>query len=579
MRLEFINSVTEIWRIVPDYARRQIWLLMLLILIATFFEALGLGMIIPLLGALIPSGGSGSNAGADLLTSILGFFSGYSLQIIVTGILFLYLLKNAYLAGLIFYQSNFIFKLEARLSKELLGNYLGRPYSFFVNHNSAQMIRNVIWEVSNFCHNALAPLCSLVAEVCIALGILTLLVLVNPYGALIMAFSLGFVGTLFHWSIRRHIAYWGAERQHHEGMRIQKLQESFGAIKEIKIGDLRSQFCADYARHADGSCASGRQQYTIQNLPRLLLEVLAVSALVLAVLLVQDSARANVIPVLGVYAAAAFRLMPSVNRILNALQSIRFARASIDILSKELAVISIQQENSLLSTIPFEKSIEFHNVTYQYLGQNTPVLLNVNFEIFKGEFVCISGPSGAGKSTLVDVLCGLLAPVSGEVKVDGKAIKGSEQLWREHIAFVPQSIFLTDGTIQENITLGLSNEKINKLRLSEVIKICSLEELVTANSCRLNSRVGERGSRISGGQRQRIGLARELYRSRDVLVLDEATSALDADTEAEIIENIRLVKGDMTIIWITHGEAPLRFADKIIRVQAGTVDIEFMTNE
>lgn len=574
MKLQFVNSVIEIWRIVPDHGKRQIWFLMFLITMATFFEALGLGMVIPLLGAMIPSESSGSYGTAGLLTNILGLFSGYSLQAIVLGVLFLYLLKNAYLAGLVFYQSNLIFKLEARLSKDLLSNYLARPYTFFVDHNSAQMIRNVVWEVSNFCHNALSPLCSLIAEAFIGIGILALLVAVNPYGALIMTFALGFVGALFHWNIRRHVAYWGSERQYHEGMRIQKLQESFGAIKEIKIGDLQSQFCADYARHADGSCTSGRQQYTIQNLPRLLLEVLAVSALVLAILLVQDSERANIVPILGIYAAAAFRLMPSVNRILNALQSIRFAKPSIDVLSRELTKISVQQKGFHHSRIPFEKSIKFKDVTYKYLGQDTPVLMNVNFEIFKGEFVCVSGPSGSGKSTLVDVLCGLLEPVSGEVQVDGLAIKGGEQLWYKHIAFVPQSIFLIDGTIKDNITLGISNEKINKERLSEVIKICSLEELVCINSGGLDAMVGERGARISGGQRQRIGLARELYRSRSLLILDEATSALDNDTEAEILENIRLEKGDTTIIWITHGVAPLRFADKIIDVRDGVVRVE-----
>lgn len=574
IKLEIIESSLAIWRILPRYAKRQFLILIGFIAIATLLEALGLGMIIPFLGALIPSGLSGSSSGSDLISRMLEWFAGYSLQVIVLGLLFLFVLKNSYLAFLAYFQAKFVFKLEADLSKQLLANYLGRPYSFFVERNSAQLIRNLVGEISNFCHNALTPLCGLIAELLVALGILTLLIAVNPYGALIMAAALGMLGGLFHWRMRRHVGRWGQERQFHEGKRLQKLQESFGALKEIKIGGLQSQFCSDYARHAEGCASTGRRLYTVQSLPRLLLEVLAVLALVLAVLLVQDTQRAAIVPILGLYAAAAFRLMPSANRILNALQAIRFATPSIDLLSREFAAVPEPIQFSKNSSLSFESLIALRNVSFRYSAQNPPVFESVNLEIEKGEVVCLVGSSGAGKSTLVDVLCGLLSPSSGQVLVDGQKIEGREYLWHKHIAYVPQSIFLVDGTIKENIALGVAKTEIDEHRLKEVVNICGLEEMVRAHPDGLEAMVGERGARVSGGQRQRIGLAREIYRSRDVLVLDEATNALDASTEAEVVANISRAKSKMTIIWITHGTTPLRFADKLITVQAGGVKVE-----
>ncbi len=574
IKLEIIESALTIWRILPQHAKRQFWILIGLIAIATLLEALGLGMIIPFLGALVPSGLSGPSLNSDFISRMLEWFAGYSLQVIVLGLLFLFVIKNSYLALLAYFQAKFIFKLEAELSKRLLASYLGRPYSFFVERNSAQLIRNIVGEISNFCHNALTPLCGLIAELLVALCILVLLIAVNPYGAFIMAGALGMLGGLFHWRMRRHVGRWGQERQFHEGKRLQKLQESFGALKEIKIGGLQSQFCSDYARHAEGSASTGRRLYTVQTLPRLLLEVLAVLALVLAVLLLQDTQRAAIVPILGFYAAAAFRLMPSANRILNALQAIRFAAPSIDLLSREFSAAPEPIQISENSNLSFKSHISLKNVSFRYAEQNSPIFESVNLEIAKGEVVCLVGSSGAGKSTLVDVLCGLLSPSSGEVLVDGQNIRGKEHLWHRHIAYVPQTIFLVDGSIKENIALGMAKAEIDEQRIKEVAKICGLEEMVNSHPDGLNAMVGERGARVSGGQRQRIGLAREIYRSRDVLVLDEATNALDAITEAEVVANISREKSTMTIIWITHGTTPLRFADKFIAVQAGVVKLE-----
>lgn len=547
---------------------------MCLMSVATLLETLGLGMIIPFLSSLVPSEMPTAASGGAIASEIIRWFSRYPPETIVVGLLLVFVIKNVYLGALAHFQSKFIFGLEADLSKGLLERSLEKPYIFFIGNNSAQIIRNIIGEVSHFCHNAVAPTCGLVAEILVAIGIIALLILVNPSGAVMMAAALGVIGSLFHRQVRNRVAHWGEARQHHEGMRLQKLQESFGALREIKIAGLQTQFCAAYAKHTDGSCASGRRQQTIQNLPRLLLEILAVLALVMVVLSSKGPQRVGMIPVLGLYAAAAFRLMPSANRILNSLQAIRFAKPSIDLLMKEFVDANVKKNSIADVEFPFEKNLSLKDVEFRYSEQGSPVFKSVNLEIKKGDVICVMGPSGAGKSTLVDVLCGLLPPSSGNVLVDGQAIEGKEHLWQKHIAYVPQVIFLIDGTIKENIALGVSPAEIDEHRLLTVIKTCGLEELVSSHPDGLNASVGERGAKISGGQRQRIGLAREIYRGRDVLILDEATNALDARTEAEVVASIGQSRNQMTIIWITHGTTPLRYADKVVTVQDGCVSIQ-----
>lgn len=577
MKIEIIETSLSIWRVLPVFAKRWAGILVALIAVATVLEALGLGMIIPFVGSLIPSVGMGQAVSPGLVQEILLLLSGYSLQTIVTCLLFLFVFKNVFLAGLAHFQTKFIFRLEADLSKALLVNYLDRPYSFFVNHNSAQLIRNIVGEVSNFCHNAVAPLLGLLSELLIAAGILALLVFVNPSGAFFMTSVLGLIGWLFHRQLRQKVAHWGEERQYHEGMRLQKLQESFGAIKEIKIAGLQSQFCAEYARHTDGSCTSGRRQQTMQALPRLFLEVLAVFGLVLAVLMIPEAQRASIVPLLALYAAAAFRLMPSANRILNALQALRFAKSSIELIGKEFTAIASRGTLSSNESLTYQKGVSLKDVSFSYSDDATPVFEAVSLEITKGEVVCVVGSSGSGKSTLIDVLCGLLKPTRGQLLVDERCMDGLEHLWHRRIAYVPQAIFLVDGTIKENITLGVPPAEVDERRLQEVVKLCGLEKFVDSLPQGLRTAVGERGAKLSGGQRQRIGLAREIYRARDVLVLDEATNALDAITEADVVANISKSKS-MTVIWITHGTTPLKFADKLITVEAGSVMVKALAS-
>ncbi|WAW09102.1 ABC transporter ATP-binding protein/permease [Oxalobacter vibrioformis] len=578
MKHKAVDTVSLVWGLLPVKSRRQAKLLVVMMAVATILETIGLGMIIPFLGSLVASNSS-EIASGGMLGNLNVFFAQFSLGEITLGLLVLFTFKNIYLAIQTYFQSKFIFTLEAHLSIRLLRLYLEKPYSFFLNHNSAQLIRNIIGEVGSFCHYAVAPLCILISEILIGVGILCVLIAVNPLGAILMVGLLGFIGYLFHARVRRLILKWGEERQYHEGMRQQKLQECFGVLKEIKIAGLQKQFSAAYAKHAHGSCNAGKRNQTLQSVPRLFLEVMAVFVLVLVVLFAGATETASVIPIIGLYAAAAFRLMPSANRIMNGLQAIRYSYPSITLLSELFASGNSSDVQAIRRPLPFRQNICLSNVDFCYADSQKPVLRSVNLQINKGEIICISGPSGAGKSTLIDILCGLLPPSSGTVLVDGIGIDDNEESWQKYISYVPQTIFLVDGTIKENITLGEEEALIDSERLRDVVRICGLEEMVNSHPENLDIDVGERGAKISGGQKQRIGLARAIYRAKEVLVLDEATNALDAHIENEVISNIGQLKDKMTVIWITHGTTPLKYADKLITVKNNTTSMQEIKRE
>ncbi len=565
------NVFVSIWSLLSDKDKGKALLYVLMSIVATLFEALSLGLIIPLLSLLI---GNFSNVGKDsnFLERIIPYLSSVPIEKLILGLILIFIIKNLYIAILSTIQSRFVFGVEEDISRRIFRHYLEMPYSYFLDKNSAKLIRDVIGESSNFSHNALSPLCSLFSEGFIILGIVILLIFVNPLGVIFSALILGFLGYLFQALVRKKVSLWGVLRHKYEAARIQKLQEGFGSIKEIKIGSFQNIFSKEYDLATQGSCKAGRNQQAIQSLPRIFLEILAVTMLLGMVGISDASNRSNLVPVLGLYAAAAFRLMPSVNRILNSLQAIRFAEPAVSLLYRELNHNSSSLTDEKLKLdrkISFNKNIEFRNVSFRFNEGSKFVFTEVNFEIKKGELVCIVGSSGAGKSTLIDIVCGLLKPTSGKVLVDGVDINGSRTSWQQNISYVPQNIFLIDATVGENITFGYNPKEVTPDYVMSSALCAELGGFIDSNG--LTANVGERGSKVSGGQKQRIGLARAIYRKKNLLILDEATNALDDKAEERVVKNLIKDQKGVSILWITHGSSPLKYADRILRVIDGQV--------
>ena len=410
-------------------------------------------------------------------------------------------------------------------------------------------------------------------EIQIALGIAALLLWVEPAGALMVVTILGLAGWGFHRVTSGYILRWGKAYTTHEGLRIQRLQEGLGGAKDVKILGREDEFQTLYRIHNLGSARFLRHQNTLSAFPRLWLELLAVCgvAVVVIVMVARGEPLRAVPTTLGLFAAAAFRLMPSVNRVMAYVQGLRFASPVIDFMDREVRLVEVAQPVRCVSQLPFQNVLTLDGVSFHYEGVNVPVLRDVSLSIHCGSSVGFIGGSGAGKSTLVDIILGLLTPVSGTVRIDGTDIQGNLRGWQDQVGYVAQSVFLTDDTLRRNIAFGLPSDQIDGTAVERVLEAAQLSEFVHDSPDGLDTVVGERGVRLSGGQRQRIGIARALYHDPSVLVLDEATSSLDTPTEQEVMEAVRLLQGEKTILIVAHRLTTVEHCDRLLRIDNGNV--------
>ena len=545
-----------------------------LMFIGILLETLGIGLVIPAIALLTQRNFSSNYPTLQPALQALGNPNQQTL--VVGGLLVLigvYLIKTLYLTYYTWRQMRFAFDMQVMLSQRLFTLYLRQPYTFHLRRNSAQLIHNVTDEVDTFTFTAMLPGISLLTETLVLVGFGSLLFAIEPLGTLIVACVLGLVSWIFHYVMRGRMAHWGEARQHHAGLRIQHLQQGLGGVKDVKLLGRETEFLEQYRLHNTQSALVNQLHQTSQQLPRLWLELLAVIGLAMLVLtmLAQGRAPEAMLPTLGLFAAAAFRLMPSVNRMLAAVHSLRFGLPVIDTLHAELKLAAPEATGRHGSFAPFRETLELKQVTYTYPGATKPALKDISLAIRRGESVGFVGTSGAGKSTLVDILLGLLTPDSGVVRVEGKDIQHDLRNWQNQIGYVSQSIFLTDDTLTRNVAFGLSNAQIDEAAVWQAIRAAQLEEFVHSLPQGLNTLVGERGVRLSGGQRQRIGIARAMYHDPAVLVLDEATSSLDTVTEQGVMQAVNALRGSKTIIVVAHRLSTVEHCDRLYRLERGHI--------
>jgi ATP-binding cassette, subfamily B, bacterial PglK len=564
----------KIWEVLTPAERYGAVGLLALMFVGMTLETLGAGLVIPAI-ALLTQRDLASTY--PVLRPALEALGNPSTQALIAGgmlaLITVFFVKAVFLAFLTWRQTRFVYGVQVQLSHRLFTAYLRQPYTFHLQRNSAQLIRNATTEVSIFAFQGVLACMTLISEGLVFLGLCCLLLAIEPLGTAIAVSVLGSAAWAFNRVTRAPVARWGEERQHHDGLRIQHLQEGLGGAKDVKLLGREADFLAQYGEHNTRSARVGQFQTTLQQLPRLWLELLAVGGLVLLVLsmLAQGRAVEHLLPTLGLFAAAAFRIMPSVSRILAAIQSLRYALPVFDTLHAELGLTTQEHGDARAPAKPFRKALELDNVTYQYPGAHTTALSGLSLSIRRGETVGLIGESGAGKSTLVDVLLGLLTPVTGTVLVDGENLQHALRNWQDQIGYVPQSIFLTDDTLIRNVAFGLPSAQIDEAAVWRAIRAAQLEEFVRSLPLGLETVVGERGVRLSGGQRQRIGIARALYHDPAVLVLDEATSSLDTATELGVMQAVYALQGEKTVFIVSHRLSTVTRCDRLYRLDGGRI--------
>jgi len=553
--------------------RKKSLFLLLLMVIAMFLETMSVSLVVPLVGVMMQE---------DLVITypaikpILNFFGNPNQMSIILGaissLVFIYFFKNCFLGYSLWKQTDFSYKLQHRISKQLFKTYLLQPYTFHLQKNSAELIRNITSEVNLFSF-AVNALLLIFAESFVVIGILCALFYIEPLGAFSVVITLSLASFFFIYFTKNKVLQWGQTRQLHDGLRLQHLQQGLGGIKEVKLYGREEDFLSRFSQHNLLSTTISGKQIVLQQLPRLWLEFLTIAGLALLVyiLISRQLSMVEIMPILGLFAAAGFRLMPSANRLLGALQTLRFHMPIIHMLREELHANFSEVFSGQVNRGGFKDSIKIQGVTYSYEREGNNALDNVNLSIRKGESVGIIGASGSGKSTVVDMLLGLLAPDNGDIVVDGETIYTQLRVWQKNIGYVPQSIYLTDDSLKCNIAFGLPENEINTQALEQAITAAQLTSFVASLDKGVETVVGERGVRLSGGQRQRIGIARALYHNPEVLVFDEATSALDVETESYVMETINALHGQKTIIIVAHRLSTVMSCDNLYQMDAGKV--------
>ena len=529
-------------------------------------EVFGLGVLVPAISIIL---NPDTIEKSPFISPIRVFLSDFSNQIFtflfLGAIVLVYFIKSTFIVFLTHKQNRFLTNITAYISNNLFSSYLSQPYGFHLNRNAAGLIKNIQVEIY-YVYVFLLSLITIIIEGGFIFSILATLIYIEPFGAICIGIFYGSLSMIFLQFTKQKLKIWGVLREEIDEQVSKIALEGLGGIKDSLILGKTEFFIKEYSKKNYLKARLNSNLGTVSQIPRFYLEFISIVGLVsfIILLLLQEKDSTSLFTVLGVFVAATFRMIPSLNRIIAAAQSMKYYLPSVDVIYKEIeSCVEINNNKNSIETFNFLNQIEFKKVSFSF-KHGVWVLKDVDLIIRKGETIGIIGESGSGKSTLVDLILGLHTPNSGEIIVDGVSNIQFKQSWRNQIGYVSQSIYLTDDTIESNIAFGVSEREINNNQMEKVLKQVQLFEFVKNLELGVKTKVGERGVQLSGGQRQRIGIARALYNDPHLLILDEATSALDSETEKEVMESINNLKSDKTIIMIAHRISTLAGCDFVI---------------
>jgi len=539
-----------------------------------FAEVAGVALVLPLMQLL-----SGASLKGGLLTDVSHFFGDpdrNTLMLILASIVFgAFTLKALMAIFFRWWMLGFINEQEGSTAVDLLRRYLAAPYWLHLQRNTAEMVRNMNDSVSQTYSNVVLGLLSAATEVAAIVGIMLVLMALEPVPAIGAIVYFGVAGMVFQRVVRRRAGAAGEEVNDAAFETYRSAFHAIGGVKEIKIRRNAGHFLTEYEQSRMRFASAKRSAAFLSDMPRYVLEIVFIFGVgLMTVLAFARNPSQDALAVLALFVAAGFRVLPSLVRLLSSVTAIRVGRRGFDLVLADLAEIDGTELGDARGIPQREltEGIHVDRVSFRYPGIDVDVLHDVTFDIPVGQSVAIVGPSGAGKSTLVDVLLGLHDPTFGRVTADGDDIFADLPLWQRSIGLVPQEVYLLDDTIRANVAFGEPDEIVDDARLDEAIRLAQLDELVADLPDGLLTKVGERGTRLSGGQRQRLGIARALYLRPRVLVLDEATSALDNETERRITSTVDALHGRLTIVIVAHRLSTVRNCDRLIFLNEGTVE-------
>jgi ABC-type multidrug transport system fused ATPase/permease subunit len=565
--------IKKLWKHIANRRKKQVFLLLILMVVASILEIVSIGAVVPFLGALTSPEQVYQHQLAQPLLQILEITEPSQLLTPLTIIFIIATLAAAGVRLLLLYASTRLsYAVGGDLSIDIFRRTLYQDYSVHVSRNSSDVINSIITKTTAIIGGVLFPLLNLASSVFIMVGIASIIFTINTQIALItlsiFALFYGIIAFFTRKSLQKNSKLIADKST----QMIKSLQEGLGGIRDVLIDSSQEFYCKLYQTSDSSYRRAAGSNVFIGASPRFLME--GVGMMLIAILAyslsTQQGGMAAATPILGALAISAQKLLPAFQQAYRSYSAIKGAKASfgdvLDLLDQQW---QHNVNHDLKNVMPFNHEIVLKDLSFRYTKDTPWILKNVNLRFLKGETVGFVGVTGSGKSTLLDILMGLLAPTSGEILIDGVATS-QENLgaWQAHISHVPQNIFLADSTIEENIAFGIVPEKIKEHKVAQTAQQAQISETIDSLKNKYKTLVGERGVQLSGGQRQRVGIARALYKDSDVLIFDEATSALDNETEQQIMQQIAQLEDNKTIFIIAHRLSTLKQCDHIIRINS-----------
>ena len=574
-----IETLRKIFALLAIGGQKKLCWLIAAIILLSLLDMVGIASIFPFLNVISNPEIVQTNAKLKWVYERLGFTSKDNFLIALgAASLIILVVGNIFRALITMVIIRFSWFKHYAIAKQLLIQYLYEPYSFFLNRNSSELIVYLQTQVARVVSDVLLPCMQLFTRSLLTLLIVVLLFVINPLIALVVLVIIGGGYGIIYAFFRKKLSRSGKELLMHNKKMHKVLNEAFGGIKDIKLIGKEHVFIEQYADPAKKIINCYCSQFLIAQFPRYAFEVLAFGGILFMAIYIAviQKSYGQVIPLVGLYAFAAYRLMPTLQMIFQDLTSIRFGLASLETIYQDYASCSHKKYNEQIEPapiLPFLRNVEFCHITFQYPKAQKSVIEDLNLNIKANTTIGFVGSTGAGKTTVIDILLGLLWPNRGEIIVDGTKLSADNlRMWQKNIGYVPQHVYLSDDTITRNIAFGVPDHEIDRQAVQHAAQLANIHDFITdVLPNKYETVVGERGIRLSGGQRQRIGIARALYYNPSLLVFDEATSALDGITENTILEAIYNLTHKKTMIIIAHRLSTVKECDIIYLLEHGRI--------
>jgi len=566
-----------LWGYLKKRRRKQFWLLLVLMFIASLLEVVSIGAVLPFIGMLTAPEHVFQHQLMQPLLQILGITEVNQLVLPLTVIF----ITAALLAGivrflLLYVMTRLTYATGSDLSIDIYQKTLYQEYAVHTSRNSSEVINGIISKTGTVIGGIISPILTMISSAIVMIGIISALIAINISVAVFSAVSFSFFYYVVILYTRKQLKFNSKVIADQSTQMVKSLQEGLGGIRDVLIDGSQKFYCNLY-RNADLPLRNASaSNVVIAGSPRYIMESIGMSVIAVIAYFMsqQNSMGATTVPILGALALGAQRLLPALQQFYGAYSTIKGSKASFQdvLVFLEQPLPQYLQSELPVSPIKFKNQIQLSDLSFYYKSSSPPVLHNINLTLKKGDRIGFMGETGSGKSTLLDIIMGLLSPSSGKLSIDGQLITSeNKRAWQAHIAHVPQNIYLSDSTVEENIAFGTPLEEINHQQVKKAAKLAQISELIEGWEDGYNTFVGECGVRLSGGQRQRIGIARALYKQADVLIFDEATSALDNKTEKAVMTSIGELDKELTILIIAHRLTTLKGCNKVVKMEKNII--------